>query len=262
MDTPDLWSAFVPRHARLEVDESDESVSVLVDTSGDQQRGRDSFPFLVERRRARGKVLLVATTADEEWSDLLAYPLYPILGSECVRYLSASTRSGANVVVGEPLSARYPAALAGRPAQLLAPLPGRASELEPTDAVRLELGRGDEEGSSEARLRHPDTGVPGFYVLREEGVEGDASNLDSFAVNLEPTEGDLTRINPTELEQAVGDVSLEVASDSADVESATEASSEFPGWRIFLWILLVVLVAETILAQRFGDFGNRSGRAA
>jgi len=38
---------------------------------------------------------------------------------------------------------------------------------------------------------------------------------------------------------------------------AEAAESEYPGWRIFLWILFFVLIAETVLARRFGDYEGR-----
>jgi uncharacterized membrane protein len=252
-DSPSVFQAWVEQYVIVRPPSTDETVRTLITYTGIGEH-----PFLVEKVHGRGRVLLVTTTADEEWNRLMASSFLPIFAVESVRYLAARPRSGTNRLVGEPLQGSYPPEFAGA-AVLTIPQPVLPGDLEGRTALPVHLDV--PEGKRRAHLDYDGTGYPGFYLLTAQprpGAVGPAL-WDAFAVNLNPAEGDLTRITDEELQHLAPGIQLASAVEGEEVEPVAGSAGEYPGWRLALWMLLVVLVLETFLARRFGDYGGLAG---
>jgi hypothetical protein len=89
---------------------------------------------------------------------------------------------------------------------------------------------------------------PGVYRVRPNGSRADAGVL--LAANVDPAEADATRIPPAEIAAAVGDGSRAPNAAAAPTESRAEREARQSLWRYFLLVLLALLVAETLVANR------------
>ncbi|MHC5040017.1 MAG: hypothetical protein ACYTHM_22145, partial [Planctomycetota bacterium] len=101
---------------------------------------------------------------------------------------------------------------------------------------------------------------PGPYEIQlRKGSEGSGISLrDIYSANVNPIEGDLVRISDEFIE---GVIPPELQKKfSLNRESYKKPTTEAPGgseiWRALLIALACVLVMETILARRFGDFAR------
>jgi len=198
-------------------------------------------PAVLEHRLGRGRVVVVTTTPDERWFRLNGSLLPAILFFNAAHYLVAEDPSHANVTVGTPL--RIP----------LAPGSKRV-QVEPPEAAG---GATEEEvkGTDEPFLV-PGTAYPGFYRVTVKGTNpGSSLPMEESHVacaNLDATEGDLRRIPATDLDRLFRDTSLRVASESDAVAPQRGQDRDSELSRSLLGGVAILLVAELLLAWRFG----------
>jgi hypothetical protein len=220
------------------VAKSDSRVALWFD-SGD--------PAIVEEPIGRGRVVLVATAASPEsldrstspptpWSAFSTWPSFPPLVQEMLALAVSSRFDNRNVAVGEPIGSSISSAAVGIPLDVKPPD-------RPAERVRLAL----EPSGDSSVWSFAATETSGVYQA-EFGEPINATQL--FAVNIDPRESDLARISRDELPP---ELSREVEAANRNVSSAALAG---PRWHLFRWLLglvLVLLVAETWLAWRFGN---------
>lgn len=144
-------------------------------------------PLIVEEPIRRGRVVLVATSADLSWTAMPLWPSFVPLVQEIVAWCVHGQLAQRNVIVGEPIEA--PLAASGGAVPLSVETPdGRRHQVQP---------RGAGEDSS---LDYADTTHNGIYVARL-GPPADSGQM--FAVNLDTTESDLASLDPEELRSDV-----------------------------------------------------------
>ncbi|HEX2574553.1 MAG TPA: BatA domain-containing protein [Polyangia bacterium] len=188
-------------------------------------------PLLVEGHLGNGRVLLLTTTLDRDWSDLAIQPGYLPLVQQAARYLGGA-------LVGEPetptlVGAPHPVPLPEGTSRVEIELPSGKVDLFGADRVAgrkaLEFAR-----TSEPGLYHVSLGISGQMVKRQPDA--------AFAVNVDPIESDLTPAPPAK---------LAALSRPQAPESKDEAAP--PKRRIELWhaiglALLALLLIEGTLA--------------
>lgn len=194
-----------------------------------------AHPLLVERPYDRGRVYLWTTTIDPLWTRLPESPatLVPLV-HEWIHDAATPPEAPRNLVPGTPLSAevtRFP-----RNVTLVRP-----------DGARRALD-GDPRSAREGFWTLPvvpgkDTESKGVYR-----IEMDGAPPVSFAVEIDPLEGDLERITPNEL---VG-MHFRLTSDErpADEGGRTDRRGEL--WRGLAIACLVALVLESLWAAFLG----------
>ncbi|MBI5779677.1 MAG: BatA domain-containing protein [Planctomycetes bacterium] len=206
----------------------------------------DKPTIIAEKTVGKGRVMVIGTSADNEWNLMPARPMYVMLVDQLAMYL-ASFRDRAvnrNLIVGEPIeisaespSANYTLRLSKNDSISLAP-----SALSSTSSV----------------IRY-DTRDAGLYTLSG-GSQG-----FFFAVNPNPVEGDLRKITLEELKAFIPSVEIFPAEglDFRDngvypvgtiglplKDSSDLSTSQL--WKYLLYILLVSVGLEMLLAWRFG----------
>jgi hypothetical protein len=207
-------------------------------------------PAIVEKSFGKeGRVMVVGTSADLEWTDLPREFLFPVLINEMVYYLVREEPGKRNLLVGDTLRSRIDRARYAEDISVTLPAGGRVA-LEPP----REIG----EGQFEAVFGP--LAEPGPYELqfRKGGVGDDLGHRDLFCANVDPAEGDLT---PVTEEFVAGIVPPEMQGKfTLSRETYKKPTAATPGgseiWRALLIALVVVLAVETILAQRFGDYSR------
>ena len=202
----------------------------------------EASPALAEKRFGEGRVLLVTTAADREWSNLPGWFLYLPLLQEMGKYIVRPDPGDWTRVVGEPIELRFDPKRMRRSVTLTLPdsLGGAPLRLAPDP--------------EEMVFRYDRTTVRGVYRLSLKTPEGEEFERP-YAFNLDSTEGDLRRAEIRKLAAAFPGVRLERAGDDSLFDTGDSDRTEF--WRTLMYVLIVCVVLETLLAWRFGHHGRR-----
>jgi hypothetical protein len=183
-----------------------------------------------ERRVGSGRVIAWTTTLDKSWTTLPTTAVYVPLVHQLVKYLANYERTTEWTTVGQVVD-------------LSAMLRGRADRIVMTPSGQ--------------RITVP-ASEPGIIDLNEQGVyevraaSGGAGRAERMAVNLDPTESDLTPLDPQELVAAVtGRAGPAESGPRAAAEiSVIDAERQQSLWWYLLLAGMALLAAETVIANR------------
>jgi hypothetical protein len=199
-------------------------------------RYESGAPALVEREVGRGRVMLLSTTVDREWTDLPIRAGFLPLMREVVRHLvGAPDEEGSDtLLVGEPRMLSF-----GGDAQTL-------EVTRPDGSVWI--GKREQAGSS-GSIAYGGTDLVGLYRVRAAGPDGSyvAQAAQDFAVNLDPRESDPTRLAPDKRPDRI----------AVSTPGAAPPKHRIELWHALAGILILVLLAESALSVRW-----RRARAA
>jgi hypothetical protein len=227
-----LLTTPVTRHFRLVLPTPPRAQTVLALPNGDA--------LIVEGPAGRGRVVLVATSADAAWSGLPASPAFVPLVQELLGYLVRGEQNERNVEVGQPLEGTLPGATAGK-SVLLQPPDGPAMPVQP---------------DAQTRWAYADTATSGVYTARI-NASGPAQ---SFAVNLDTVESDLEPLTADELRQQWSGVPLTLSTSATPWQAASDAPATpggssgvtTPVHLALLYAVLGLLLLETVVAWPLG----------
>lgn len=188
---------------------------------------KDAAPALLERHVGRGRVLLLTTTVDADWTDLPTRTSYLPLARRMVQYLArrATSQAEPQQFVGVPVTLDVEGLYKER---VLVTLGERRVVLEPV----------------EGKVRWtPDQ--PGVWQVWADAVDGDGQRLDAldFAVNVNPTESVLAALPEDALKPwvaAEGELAL----------TASTSEKRLNLWPIFLFMVTIGLLLESVLGTR------------
>ena len=224
----DFGAARVYRYRRFDPD------------SGATVLGRfdDGAPALVEHRVGRGRVLVWTTGMDNLWSDLPVQPVFLPLVHQMVRYLAGYSERRTAFPVGYVLDLQAARSLVGGESDVTVESPsGRRTALGAAAEPAMTL---DEAG---------------FYTIR---TVGGSPRSASLAVNVDPSEGDLTPLDLDAFLAAVRPAGEAAA--AASPESATMNLSERERRQGLWWYLVIgalaLALAETLLSNRLPAIGR------
>jgi hypothetical protein len=194
-------------------------------------------PLIVEQPVHRGRVILVATSADRRWTLMPIWPSYPALVQEMLSFAVGGQIQQRNLRVGESLGGALPAT-AG---ELRLGLPdGRHEKL------RL-AGQGEASTWSYA-----ETNTSGLYTVQ---LGTAASRSDLFAVNVDPAESDLARLPQEALAKEIWP-GIPFVQKTRAVSAGQEETGHISPRNLLpqglLCLALALLLLESLLARRFG----------
>jgi hypothetical protein len=198
----------------------------------------NSSPTLSEVVLDRGRAFLCTTYPDPMWSDLWRHGLFAPLMHRISSYLTTA-RAGEQEVIhaGSPLVFVTDQTSALRDVLLTKPS-GETVQIIPKTLPQL------------VELTYPVAEQLGVYKITERN-----NTLQTFAVNLDPTESDLSRCDLDLLRKSLGADRTQII-DSEHLESqilAARYGQEL--WHLFLLGSLGFLIAEMLIARE----GRRSG---
>ncbi len=189
-------------------------------------------PLFLEKAYDRGRVIVSATTADAEWSNLPLQPFFVPLMQRLVTYLATQSTISAWDQVGEPLRMVFPKERAGVEYTLR----------DPTGQTQTLLVKAE---GDQALLESKAISVPGIYKL----TQGNETRL--LAYNLDPAESNLTPLAADKI-QALAERHQAAFVESFDgwqkLDRTRRHGSEL--WQPFLLGLLALLFFEVLLQQR------------
>ncbi len=201
----------------------------------------DGSPALAEKPFGDGRVLLFTTAADLEWSNFPHSILYVPLLQEAARYVVRRDPDVYTKVVGEPIVVRYDPKEMAPQVAIVPP-----AELGGTP---LQLASAKDEATKQLFFRYDRTTVAGEYAVRMKTPLGEAFER-LYAFNIDPSEGDLERVDLERLRAAAPGARIERGSEEAAVGGDDADRAEF--WRTLVIALVAIAALETVLAWRFG----------
>jgi hypothetical protein len=224
-----LFSARVERYLPVEVPAGRGEVVL---------RYTNDAPALVAGSYGRGRVVVCTTTANMDWTNLPGRGDYVSLMLNTVAYLVPRDRARRNVLVGERVFEPLTAAQSSLPMRVGSAETGimEPSLVPDGDGLAVSLGPIERAGA----------------VLLSIGAE-----TRVFAGNVDPEESFVATWDPPALARAVGPSARVVADPAGLVEQpASGRSTELAAVGLFL--VMVLLLAETWMAMRFGSGAARA----
>lgn len=204
--------------------------------------------LLIERDFGHGRVLLMTTPLDSDWSTLPAKPDYVPFLYETLFHLGTTNRASRNVSVGEPLLIpvgsdfdRSKFVFRG-PGKLILPVSPGGDDLRPL-----------------AKL--DDTSIPGVYSLTPavQGKPVAGANGDPYVVNFDRRESDLTMLTDDQRKQLQANDRLKIVASLDELRAqmfANNTKAEF--WQLLLLLMLSMLVFEVWLTRRLVQGGHEA----
>lgn len=188
-------------------------------------------PLLVEATLGQGRVAMLTTTLDRDWTDLpLRTGFLPLLQELCL-HLSGARRASEQlaVTVGSPLQFPIPAGAA------------RAMLLVPDSPPRA-LGPADLQGHPSLRVDEAET--PGVHRLRSFDAQGALLREEIQVVVSDPAESDLSPLGAAELRSLGG---------TQPGDAPGDAGPSLRPHKLWPWVLLVLVLllgGEALLLVR------------
>lgn len=206
-------------------------------------RLRNQAPLAVEQRFGQGRVVAFLTklgpgeTPQGSWNNWgRENPSFVVAMLELQAYLMASGAPQADRLVGAPLELRFPA---GRfQPQVRFALPHDKS----TSSVPVN----SEAAGADRLAQFTDVDVSGVYQAQLTGTDG-KEELRQFAVNVDPAEGDLRRLDAAALAEDLRGVPFEYF-DAGSLEARPRQSGGAQLATTLCYCLALLLVGEQALA--------------
>jgi hypothetical protein len=195
-------------------------------------------PFLIQSQGGRGKVLLMTTSLDADWSTLPLSSFYLPFVQSAVRYLAAGTLPSRNLSAGEPIQATFDDSLDDR---AVVDVP----DGEPRQVAMTRYG-------STSELLFPDTAEPGIYRVHVKDRLGEPHTL-AFAVHVPHDESDLTQITDARWDELERRLQIRQI-DPGDRGLASVVAGSREGYELWPWALAGLLcmgAVELALARQW-----------
>ncbi len=221
----------IQRYVQLDTTGHDRAQVVLAFDSGESA--------VVEAPVHRGRVIVCATSADTSWTAMPVWPSYLPIVQEMLAWVVRGQAQDHNVLVGSPLGSNSRELVNQSTVVIRTPN-------DESSTVRVASGS-DDSGWSFA-----DTLTSGVY---QASYSSPTTRVDSFAVNVDTSESDLSRIEADELKQHVWPgVSYLLRTDWQDLanndDEALIRRRTFHEW--LLATAVVLLLFESSLASYWG----------
>jgi hypothetical protein len=210
-------------------------------------RYENGAPALVASDVGRGRVLLLTTTVDREWTDLPIRPGFLPLMQEAARFLAGAP--GSDSISALTVGQRREIAVGLEDARVEIVKPGGQSVWLTAEAHEANgAARGDPRADGRRRsVTFTETDEPGLYRVRASRADGTVAERasESFVVNLDPAESDPARL----------------ADDKRpDRSPAGAAGAATPKRRLELGHYLSAAVLLAVLAESLLTLRRRRGR--
>jgi hypothetical protein len=212
----------------------------------------------------RGRVVLITSTVNTDWSNWPVSPAFPPLMQEVLYYAATARLRERALQAGEPIEMYLSSAESGIEATVETPV-------DPLDPARAESPIGPQKLATQNQgegsvLRFGETDVSGVYKValgRHPREYLFAVNVPSSSEDQQQSESNLARTGKEELEKTYPEWDVQVVTDPKDAKHAPAAASrgevvytpQGTGIaRILLLVLLGLVLAEVVLAWQFGHY--------
>jgi hypothetical protein len=209
-------------------------------------------PAIIEQGYEKGRVIVVATPADEDWSNWIASPGYITLMLDMSGYMAGNMAGRGELRVGEPIRQAVDLTRYRIDAALEVPGKRRVSvKASPEDDSPDAAAPAESETPSTVwQVQYEETQQRGFYDLQLTRTDGAAERL-LFSANVDPKEGDLRRADRAKLDRQFDGAPIKIIrGEDAVAQQAVGSQSEI--WKYVLVGLVGILLGEQVLGWWFG----------
>jgi hypothetical protein len=223
---------------------SDSGVEILATT-------RDGSPLVLARRFGEGEVVTFLTTLAPNWNDWAKNPSFVVVALKLQSYLARTKRLDDPRLVGTPLELALEAEKYRPDLSFVVPgereaarhkIDVRAQPPEPT-ATTLVAALGDDASPTGAGGNTNRAGIYEAWPITAKGQ----IDLRRWALNVDPDEGDLTPVAPSDLLTKLEPVKVNYhLADQYEQDEVTQAGYNLS--TLMLSALVLLLVGEQILA--------------
>jgi hypothetical protein len=227
----------VYEYIRAELPPESKAQTALAFESGD--------PAIVTDAVHRGRVAVVTTTADEEWTEWPRWISYVPVMNELVNYVIADRNRDHTTFVGSPLTAAVPPAALEIPITVEPPSqPARSNQA----VVRRVTARDDV-----VYFLFDETPRSGGYTM---SFGPPLATQEIFAVNVDPKESDLTKLQEEELRELLPSWRFDYLTNWQAIATGKSSVTQNRGelHRYLLYAALALVFLESLLAWRFGHY--------
>jgi hypothetical protein len=220
----------VLKYYRLDVPKDSGARVALATLGGD--------PLVVEEAIGRGRVVVVATSPEVAWTAMPVWPSFVPLVQEMLAFCAAGQAEQRNLLVGDALGGAVATSLADVPLSIDTPTGRRTAALRP-------------EGDY-STWTHAETFMSGVYTA-EFGPPID--RIERYAVNVDTAQSDLAHTAEEELRGTIWPgvpFELRRTWERPDAEAAAPVVRQSRIHLALLYVVLGLLLTETLLAWRFG----------
>ena len=228
---------------------------------------RNGRPLVVERQFGQGRVVAFLTTATPDWNNFSRYPSFVVVMLQLQAHLAEPRRAVVRRTVGSPIEIELDAKKYDPDIQFVVPAAaveetsGNAGAGENVIAVRAARPRGDSPvlaaalGQDARGGRHTDRA--GVYEARLVTTDNE-TRTRRFAINVEPSEGDLALLDGPTLIERLDPVPVTLH-EADDVAYEVAEQAGFHWSEIILYGLVCLLLAEQALAYSAGYHPAKGG---
>jgi uncharacterized membrane protein len=195
---------------------------------------RNHAPLVVEQPFGQGRVVCFLTTAAPDWNGWANDPTFVVLALKMQSYLAKPPASDREQRVGTAVETTFSADKFLPEVTFVTPgaQPGSRMVVDRTAAA----------DGSMLKARLGDSDRSGLYEVWRRSLAGEVQ-LERFALNVDPREGNLAVVSETDLAARLAPVKVEVSQADQDVIADNEAANNFS------LPLMVVLVGLLLLEQ-------------
>jgi hypothetical protein len=206
----------------------------------------DDSPLMAEKPFGKGRVVAFSIPADADWHNWTSDPSYLLIMQDLVRYLASDRGGSASLRVGEPLRQPVDLTLHDLDATLTGPheLKVNLQAAAPTAA------NSPASDSTTWQVEYPAAASQGFYELKLARRDGGSESL-LFAANVDPSEGNLKRIDHQALARELAGTNVKLV-EASQTQSLADAGQQTEVWWYLLWVVVAVLSGEQVLGWFFG----------
>ncbi len=217
----------------------------------------DNSPAVIEKRLGQGASVWFTSSIDTEWNDFAKYPDFIPFIHEYLPYLKARRDGGVNLRLGETLRIIFESQDYAPDVKILPPQDLNVGSENATVALTKNLQ--EVQGEDRFELVHEETNLPGIYTVRLKRPNSNTIDWTErehhFAVNLDPSEGKLESVTSAELNEHFPELKVEsfnAVEEIAQLSASKESQGGTEFWRSLLWLVLIFLLTESVLAFMFG----------
>lgn len=209
-------------------------------------RYADGAPALVERRSGSGRVMVLTTTLDNAWNDIVLQPAFAPWLQQAALYLAGFSKPETFFQVGDIVDLAHHARASGLDAGLVNKL-GSADEaliVEAPDGQAMRIG------ARAAGRTLVSVDQAGFYEVH---TASDNQSILEFAVNIDTRESDLAPLDIDAMTAAIGVETQSAAQESTEQQQGLSLMQRERSQQLWWYLLIaafVFLIAETALSNR------------
>jgi hypothetical protein len=207
---------------------------------------------LVQKQLGEGKILLLTTAVDTDWSDLPIHPFYVPLMQNLVFDLASAVIPPRNLSVGQTLVLVASGQAALKPHLLYAPQPIGSGTLvqKPAGAKSEASAMKMQRQGALTIYTHEDTAFPGLYVVAPEG--GAPEDRVYYTVTADRSESVLTKLSDQDFQTLERDLGAHYAGDWNALARLIQLDAG--GYEICKYLLMAAIVlcfVEIYLTRRW-----------